>query len=130
MQLLILNIKTNKRFEIPLVTEDLNDKNNQPSNQNNDNNNSNDSNSNNNDNNAATANETSESQEVNNNCLGIRSIAVNPSKTLLAVGAGNPVQITIYELPSFEPVVVFAVNINNRRNYIYLCCFNVHCACA
>ncbi|CAG8514550.1 9043_t:CDS:10 [Diversispora eburnea] len=44
----------------------------------------------------------------NNNCLGIRSIAVNPSRTLLAVGAGNPVQITIYELPSFEPVVVFA----------------------
>jgi len=42
------------------------------------------------------------------NCSGIRSIAVNPSKTLLAVGAGKPVQVTVYELPSFEPVAVFS----------------------
>ncbi|CAI2187944.1 9463_t:CDS:2 [Funneliformis geosporum] len=42
------------------------------------------------------------------NCSGIRSIAVNPSRTLLAVGAGKPVQVTVYELPSFEPVAVFS----------------------
>ncbi|RHZ87740.1 hypothetical protein Glove_30g55 [Diversispora epigaea] len=92
-KLLILNIKTNKRFEIPLVTEDLNDQNN-------------------NNTTTTTSSSSSPSNEPpevnNNNCLGIRSIAVNPSRTLLAVGAGNPVQITIYELPSFEPVVVFA----------------------
>nr|CAG8642049.1 13804_t:CDS:2 [Entrophospora candida] len=42
--------------------------------------------------------------KYNGNCSGIRSIAVNPSKTLLAVGAGKPYQVTIYELPSFDPV--------------------------
>ncbi|CAG8722372.1 10347_t:CDS:2, partial [Acaulospora colombiana] len=72
-KLLILNIETNKRFEIPLVTGETN-------------------------------NQTQE----NNNCSGIRNIAVNPSRTLLAVGAGNPIQVTIYELPSFEPVAVFS----------------------
>ncbi|CAJ0844163.1 2831_t:CDS:10 [Entrophospora sp. SA101] len=46
--------------------------------------------------------------KYNGNCSGIRSIAVNPSKTLLAVGAGKPYQVTIYELPSFDPVAVFA----------------------
>ncbi|CAG8729561.1 22871_t:CDS:2 [Cetraspora pellucida] len=74
-KLLILNVETNKRFEIPLVTGSTN---NQPP----DNNNS--------------------------NCSGIRSIAVNPSRTLLAIGAGNPTQVMIYELPSFEPVIVFS----------------------
>ncbi|CAG8732910.1 4003_t:CDS:2, partial [Gigaspora rosea] len=37
-----------------------------------------------------------------------KNIAVNPSRTLLAIGAGNPVQVMIYELPSFEPVIVFS----------------------
>jgi len=70
---LILNIQTNKRFEIPLVSEQ----------------------------------DKEPSQEVRN-CSGIRSIAVNPSRTLLAVGVGKPVQVTIYELPSFEPIAVFS----------------------
>ncbi|GBC45853.1 uncharacterized protein OCT59_013715 [Rhizophagus irregularis] len=72
-KLLILNVQTNKRFEIPLVCEQNLDS----------------------------------TQEIRN-CSGIRSIAVNPSKTLLAVGAGKPVQVTVYELPSFEPVAVFS----------------------
>jgi WD repeat-containing protein 40A len=38
-------------------------------------------------------------------CSGIHSIAVNPSKTLLAVGAGKPNEsIQVYQLPSFEPL--------------------------
>ncbi|RIA88504.1 WD40-repeat-containing domain protein [Glomus cerebriforme] len=72
-KLLILNVQTNKRFEIPLVHEQNMDS----------------------------------SQEIRNGS-GIRSIAVNPSKTLLAVGAGKPVQVTVYELPSFEPVAIFS----------------------
>ncbi|CAG8608675.1 5103_t:CDS:2 [Funneliformis caledonium] len=72
-KLLILNVQTNKRFEIPLVSE----QNREPP------------------------------QEIRN-CSGIRSIAVNPSRTLLAVGAGKPVQVTVYELPSFEPIAVFS----------------------
>jgi WD repeat-containing protein 40A len=72
-KLLILNVQTNKRFEIPLVSE-----------------------------------QNIESSQEIRNCSGIRSIAVNPSRTLLAVGAGKPVQVTVYELPSFEPVAVFS----------------------
>ena len=71
--MLILNVQTNKRFEIPLVSEQNMDS----------------------------------SQEIRN-CSGIRSIAVNPSKTLLAVGTGKPDQVTIYELPSFEPAAIFS----------------------
>lgn len=37
---------------------------------------------------------------------GIHSLAMNPSKTLLAVGSGQPTEIAIYELPTFEPVAV------------------------
>ena len=69
---MILNVQTNKRFEIPLVSD-----------------------------------QDVESQETRN-CSGIRSISVNSSRTLLAVGAGKPVQVTVYELPSFEPVAVFS----------------------
>ncbi|KAF9209997.1 DDB1- and CUL4-associated factor 12 [Haplosporangium sp. Z 27] len=35
---------------------------------------------------------------------GIRSIAINPSRTLLAIGSGEPFQVTIYSLPELAPV--------------------------
>ncbi|KAF9910861.1 hypothetical protein EC991_005324 [Linnemannia zychae] len=35
---------------------------------------------------------------------GIRSLSINPSRTLLAVGAGDPFQVTIYSIPEYEPV--------------------------
>ncbi|ORZ26352.1 WD40-repeat-containing domain protein [Lobosporangium transversale] len=35
---------------------------------------------------------------------GIRSLAINPSRTLLAVGSGEPFQVTVYSLPEFVPV--------------------------
>ncbi|KAG9327446.1 hypothetical protein KVV02_000395 [Mortierella alpina] len=37
---------------------------------------------------------------------GVRSISVNPSRTLIAIGAGEPFQVTIYSLPEFESVGV------------------------
>lgn len=40
-------------------------------------------------------------------CAGIHSIAINPSKTLLAVGTGKPLEVVVYGLPTFEPVAVF-----------------------
>jgi len=40
-------------------------------------------------------------------CSGIHALAINPSRTLLAVGAGKPTEfIQIFKLPSFEPVAV------------------------
>ncbi|KAG0022957.1 hypothetical protein BGZ80_010723, partial [Entomortierella chlamydospora] len=35
---------------------------------------------------------------------GIRSMSINPSRTLLAIGSGEPFQVTIYSLPGLEPV--------------------------
>ncbi|KAI7816675.1 WD40-repeat-containing domain protein [Gamsiella multidivaricata] len=35
---------------------------------------------------------------------GIRSLSINPSRTLLAIGSGDPFQVTIYAIPEFEPV--------------------------
>ncbi|KAF9950703.1 DDB1- and CUL4-associated factor 12 [Mortierella alpina] len=37
---------------------------------------------------------------------GVRSISVNPSRTLIAIGASDPFQVTIYSLPEFEAVGV------------------------
>ena len=40
-------------------------------------------------------------------CYGIHSLAINPSRSLLAVGSGKPSEfIQIYCLPSFEPLAV------------------------
>ncbi|KAF9580020.1 DDB1- and CUL4-associated factor 12 [Lunasporangiospora selenospora] len=40
------------------------------------------------------------------NSLGVRSLSINPSKTLLAVGSGEPFQVTIYSLPELVPAGV------------------------
>lgn len=37
---------------------------------------------------------------------GIRSMCINPSRTLLAIGSGDLLQVTIYTIPEFEPVGV------------------------
>ncbi|KAG0379916.1 DDB1- and CUL4-associated factor 12 [Mortierella sp. AD032] len=35
---------------------------------------------------------------------GVRSLSINPSRTLLAIGAGEPFQVTVYSIPEYEPV--------------------------
>ncbi|KAJ3119613.1 DDB1- and CUL4-associated factor 12 [Nowakowskiella sp. JEL0407] len=43
------------------------------------------------------------------NCCGIHSLAINPSRTLLAVGAGKPNEfIQIYSIPSFQLVSILS----------------------
>ncbi|KAF9194911.1 hypothetical protein BGZ50_005544 [Haplosporangium sp. Z 11] len=37
---------------------------------------------------------------------GIRSLSMNPSRTLLAIGAGVPFQVTIFSVPEFVPIGV------------------------
>ncbi|KAG0259067.1 DDB1- and CUL4-associated factor 12 [Mortierella polycephala] len=37
---------------------------------------------------------------------GVRSLSINPSRTLLAVGAGFPFQVTIFSVPGFVPMGV------------------------
>src|SRR5437773_11519545 len=126
-KLLILNIQNNKRFEIPLVTEeDRINNNNKNSNiiSNIISNISNNNNNNDDDNvttSMITAATTTNNNQDNGNCSGIRSIAVNPSNTLLAVGAGKPYQVTIYELPSFDPIAVFAVIVYFYYLFLFLC---------
>ncbi|KAI8812886.1 WD40-repeat-containing domain protein [Cladochytrium replicatum] len=42
-----------------------------------------------------------------NHCSGIHSIEVNPSRTMVAVGAGEPTEfIQVYDLPTFRPLAV------------------------
>ncbi|KAK3815264.1 MAG: hypothetical protein J3Q66DRAFT_344152 [Benniella sp.] len=42
----------------------------------------------------------------NSATVGIRSLSINPSRTLLAVGSGDLLQVTIYKVPEFEPIGV------------------------
>ncbi|KAF9971687.1 SWI SNF, matrix associated, actin dependent regulator of chromatin, sub d, member 1 [Actinomortierella ambigua] len=35
---------------------------------------------------------------------GIRSIVINPSRSMVAIGAGEPYYVAIYALPEFEPI--------------------------
>lgn len=37
---------------------------------------------------------------------GIRALSINPSRTLLAVGSGDLLQVTIYKVPEFDPIGV------------------------
>ncbi|KAG0224529.1 DDB1- and CUL4-associated factor 12 [Actinomortierella wolfii] len=41
---------------------------------------------------------------INRHTGGIRSIVVNPSGTMVAIGAGEPYYVTVYSLPEFEPI--------------------------
>jgi WD repeat-containing protein 40A len=60
-------------------------------------------------NNTTTAPELTRLLQPNNNCYGIHTIAINPSRTLLAVGSGKPTQyIQIYALPTFDPVAILS----------------------
>lgn len=80
-KLVVVNTENMKRFEIPLLQGRTS---------------------------ATSANSPDYEQplRVLSNCTGIHGLAVNPSGTLLAVGAGNPIEVTIYRLPSFEPLAV------------------------
>ncbi|KAJ3193937.1 DDB1- and CUL4-associated factor 12 [Irineochytrium annulatum] len=45
----------------------------------------------------------------NSHCCGIHSIAINPSRTMIAVGSGHPTEfIQIYSLPSFAPIGILS----------------------
>ncbi|CAI7870404.1 unnamed protein product [Closterium sp. NIES-54] len=48
------------------------------------------------------------------NC-GIHSIAVSPSRTLLATGGSNPDDVAIFKLPSFDPVAI----LQSHENWMF-----------
>ncbi|KAJ3257900.1 DDB1- and CUL4-associated factor 12 [Boothiomyces macroporosus] len=59
-------------------------------------------------------------------CSGIHSIAINPSKTMLAAGAGKPSEsIHIYSLPSFEIIAILDGHVDMVFSISWLDDFNL-----
>jgi len=59
--------------------------------------------------------------EATNERIGIRSLKINPSRTLLATGAYNSNEICIYKMSTLNPIVLAEVNnIKNKHvTFIY-----------